>query len=74
MHAMLHPVLHVPEFDEPRREDSGRPDLWIGPQRDPNAPLLEIMAERIEPDTLWVFHVMPARPKFLALLDQEDQP
>lgn len=71
MHAMLNPLLYVPEFDEPRREGAGRPDLWIGPQRDRTAPLLEVMAERVPPRDVWVFHAMHARPKFLVLLDQE---
>jgi hypothetical protein len=71
IHAMLNAVLYVPEFDEPRIEGAGRPDLWIGPPRRPGGPLLEVMAERIPPRDLDVFPMMAARPKFLALLEEE---
>lgn len=56
------------------REDarSRRPDLYIGPQRQRGAPLLEIMVERVPPRGLVVFHVMEARTKFLALMDDEE--
>jgi hypothetical protein len=70
LHAMLKAFLHEPEFDEPRIEGRGRPDLWIGPQRTVGAPLLEVMTETVPPHDVLVFHVMLARPKFLALLDE----
>lgn len=72
VHAMLNHLLYVPEFDEARREGGSRPDLYIGPQRDRTAPLLEVMVERQPPRDVWVFHAMIARQKFLALLDEED--
>jgi hypothetical protein len=72
LHAMLHAYLHVPEFDEPRIEGLGRPDLWIGPQRVPGSALLEVMTVASPPRDLLVFHVMMARAKFLALLDEEE--
>jgi hypothetical protein len=61
---------YEPEFDE-RRDDQAtvRPSLWIGPSLDPRAPLLEVMAEVVPPRTIRVFHVMPAREKFLARID-----
>lgn len=72
LHAMLNAYLHEPEFDEPRIEGRGRPDLWIGPQRRLGAPLLEVMTEKIPPRDVQVFHVMEARAKFLALLDEDE--
>lgn len=71
LHAMLNAYLHEREFDDPRIEGRGRPDLWIGPQRTPGAPLLEVMTETVPPHEVLVFHVMLARPKFLALLDED---
>jgi hypothetical protein len=65
--------VFVPEFDEPRVPGHGRPDLYVGPTRRLGAPLLEVMAERIPPRDVEVFHVMQARPKFLALLDDEGE-
>lgn len=72
LHAMLYHLLHVEEFDRARREGGNRPDLYIGPQRDRTAPLLEVMVERQPPRDVWVFHAMIARRKFLDLLDEED--
>jgi hypothetical protein len=48
-----------------------RPDLWVGPPRQLGGTLLEVMAETIPPRDLLIFHVMQARPKFLALLDED---
>ncbi len=31
LHAMLNHYLYVAEFDEPRVEEAGRPDLYVGP-------------------------------------------
>jgi hypothetical protein len=70
LHALLNAYLHEPGFDEPRVEGHGRPDLWIGPQRTLGAPLLEVMTETVPPQDVLVFHVMLARAKFLALLDE----
>lgn len=72
LHALVNHVFLRPEFDEPRRAGSGRPDLYIGPQRQCGAPLLEVMVERVSPRGLVVFHVMEARAKFLALMDDEE--
>jgi hypothetical protein len=44
----------------------------FGPQRDADAPLLEVMIERLGPRTVRVFHVMAARDRFLALAEQEE--
>jgi len=54
-------------------------DLFIGPQRSAVAPLLEVMLERRPPSGLWVFHVMPLRPKFrdrmnAALIARKEKP
>jgi hypothetical protein len=67
---MLNAYLHVPAFDEPRVEGVSRPDLWIGPPRQLGGPLIEVMTETIPPRDVLVFHVMEARPKFLALLEE----
>lgn len=72
VHAMLNHLLYVPEFDHARREGGNRPDLYIGPQRDRTAPLLEVMAERVPPRDVWIFHAMIARRKFLDRLDEQD--
>lgn len=69
LNAMLNYYVHVPVFDEPRAGRATRPDLWIGPQRTLGAPLLEVMTEA-SASGLTVFHVMVARPKFLALLEE----
>jgi hypothetical protein len=62
VHAMLHPVYRVSPYGDARVDGLGAPDLWIGPGQD--GEMLEVMAA-VEPTTrtLWVFHVMPARPK-----------
>lgn len=72
LHAMLHYRVRVLEFDDARVEGHGRPDLYIGPQRRPGEPLLEVMVERIPPRDVEVFHVMPLRPIFWHLLDDEE--
>ena len=72
VHAMLEAYLYVPEFDDPRRAGSSRPDLWLGPPRRRGGPLLEVMAERVPPRDVVIFHVMEARPKFLAMLEQAE--
>ncbi|GAT07609.1 hypothetical protein H7I77_25350 [Mycolicibacterium novocastrense] len=72
-HAVSNARYYEPEFDEPSDDHSSiRPSLWIGPSLDPQAPLLEVMAEVIPPRTIRVFHVMGAREKFLARLDKEE--
>jgi hypothetical protein len=71
LHAMLNTYLHVPAFDGPRVAGAARPDLWIGPPRQLGGPLIEVMTETIPPRDVLVFHVMQARAKFLALLDEE---
>lgn len=68
LHAMSHHRFHLRRFDR-SRVDGVAPDLWIGPSRHPAAPLIEVMAEVIEPDTVRIFHVMAARRKFLDRLD-----
>lgn len=44
IHAMLNFYLWRPEFDEPRRPGSRRPDLFIGPPRRLGGVLIEVMA------------------------------
>lgn len=72
MHAVLNAWYHLPEFDEPRTDNGSRPDLWIGPPKGhlPGQDLIEVMAE-VHPTTrhLFIFHVMPIRPKMLALFE-----
>ncbi|PFG33036.1 hypothetical protein [Sanguibacter antarcticus] len=69
LHAMLNYDARFPGFDVPRAGCTTRPDLWIGPQRRRGAPLLEVMTETTGSGII-VFHVMIARPKFLALLEE----
>jgi len=70
LHAMLHAVYVETDFDEPRPPADIRPTLYIGPQRDPQAPLLEVMVEPRPPRGLHVFHVMPARRKHLSRMEE----
>lgn len=65
MYAIANAVYVEDEFDDPRPPSSIRPHLFIGPQRQPGAPLLEVMVEVRPPRGLHVFHVMPARTKHL---------
>jgi len=65
VHAMLHPVHHVRPYGDSRVEGLSAPDLFIGPGQD--GVLLEVMAAAESATrTLWVFHVMVARPKTIA--------
>jgi len=70
VHAMVNPYLYVPEFDEPRLAGTSRPDLWVGPPRQLGGDLIEVMAERLPPRDVVVFHVMIARSKHLALIEE----
>jgi len=72
LHAMLNHYLYVAEFDEPRVEEAGRPDLYVGPPRQLGGDLIEVMVERIPPRDVVIFHVMIARQKFLDLLDERE--
>jgi len=72
LHAMLNPLYHMPGFETSRVEGLNDPDLFIGPGRD--GALLEVMvAVESTTRTLWVFHVMPVRPKMLAKAKEENQ-
>ncbi len=70
LHAMLNHYLYVAEFDVPRVEGVGRPDLYVGPPRQLGGDLIEVMVERVPPRDVVIFHVMIARQKFLELLDE----
>ncbi len=70
LHAMLNHYLYVAEFDVPRVEGVGRPDLYVGPPRRLGGDLIEVMVERVPPRDVVIFHVMIARQKFLELLDE----
>lgn len=72
LHAMLNHYLVVEEFDDPRVEGASRPDLYIGPPRQLGGELLEVMAERVAPRDVVIFHVMIARAKFLDLLNDDE--
>ena len=45
--------------------------MFIGPPRQLGGPLIEVMVEAIPPRDLHVFHVMPARAKYLDLLKEK---
>lgn len=65
VHAMLKARWQVRSFEPSRVPGLADPDLYIGPTR--AGGLIEIMAS-VDPaaEVLWVFHVMPARPKIIA--------
>lgn len=58
---MLNAYLVIEEFDEPRVPGGVKPDLYVGPPRQKGGPLIEVMTYT-EDETLWVFHVMQAKP------------
>jgi hypothetical protein len=65
LHAIGNAYYVESEFDEPRIPGRVRPTLFIGPPRQPGAPLLEVMVEVVPPRGLHIFHVMIARQKHL---------
>ena len=69
LHAILHHVYRLQEFDEPRVGDR-KPDLFIGPTRD-RAQLLEVVAQITPPADIFVFHVMIARRKMIDIAERE---
>lgn len=46
LHAILNHYLFVPEFDDPRLEGAGRPDVYVGPPQQLGGSLIEVMVER----------------------------
>jgi len=70
--AIEYSLVVIPAFELSRWHGVPDPDLYIGPQIDPTAPLLEIMAAA-EPAGDRIFHAMPARPEFLALVETSPQ-
>lgn len=66
LHAILNAFYVEPDFDESRVPGKIRPTLFIGPPRDPDADLLEVMVE-VHPATrsMHIFHVMRAQQKHL---------
>ena len=71
LHAISNHRYHEPQFDDPRL-GGVKPDLWIGPSLQPRVPMIEVMAEVIPPNTVRIFHVMAARPKFLGYINQSE--
>lgn len=69
LHAMANAFYVEDGFDEARVPGGVRPTLYIGPQRRLGAPLLEVMVEVIPPRDLHIFHVMEARQKHLARME-----
>lgn len=69
VHAMLHAYYIDEAFDEPRVPTGRRPTLYLGPPRQLGGALLEVMVEVRPPRDVHVFHVMIARPKNLARLE-----
>jgi hypothetical protein len=57
MWAMSHALVNASLVGQSRHAGQPDPDLWIGPQRDPQAPLLEVIATVLPDRTLTVFHV-----------------
>lgn len=73
LYAMSNAYFRRAEFDEPRKPGASHPTLYIGPPRQLGGPLLEVMAEIVAPRGMHVFHVMPARAKFLAMMEEEQE-
>ena len=71
LHAMVHALYVETDFDNPRPPATIRPTLYIGPQRQRGAPLLEVMVEAAPPRGVHIFHVMPARAKHLARMKEK---
>lgn len=61
------------EFDDPRAPGHARPWLFIGPPRALGGPLLEVMVEVVPPRGMVIFHVMVARDKHLARMNDEEE-
>ena len=73
LYAIANAVYVEEEFDEPRVPGRVRPTLFIGPATPARGShLLEVMVEITPPRDLFIFHVMPARPKHLNRM--EDRP
>lgn len=70
LYAISNHHLWIKEFDD-SRVGGVRPDLYMGPSR-LGGPLLEIMTLRVPPRTVVIFHAMPAREKYLMLLEEEE--
>ena len=71
LHAMVHALYVEISFDDPRPPATIRPTLYIGPQRDRGAALLEVMVEATAPRGVHVLHVMPVRAKHLARMKEQ---
>ena len=71
VHAIANAVYVEVAFDEPRPPRSVGATLYIGPPRQRGGALLEVLVEVRPPRGLRVFHVMPARPKILARMEEE---
>lgn len=70
-HVMVNAYYVEAGFDVPRTPEGLAPTLFIGPPRQLGGPLLEVMAEVRPPRTVHVFHSMPARPKYLARMEND---
>src|SRR5690606_12246573 len=71
LYAMQNPVHVEPEFDESRDGTGEAAELFIGPRRLGGAPWGVVVRRRL-PRDLVVFHAMPARRKFLVLIEEEE--
>lgn len=71
LHAIANAVYVETDFEDPRPPSTDQPTLYIGPPRLPGRPWLEVMLEVRPPRGLHIFHVMEARPKHLARMEEE---
>lgn len=69
--AILNSLYKRTPMETSRERPGAVVDLYIGPQRDPNAPLLEVMVERFG-SRARIFHCMEARAKFLTRFTKGD--
>ncbi len=71
LHAIANAVYSEEDFDDGRHTSRfGYPTLFIGPQRQRSAPLLEVLCS-IDPstDTIFIFHVMSVAAENLIRAD-----
>lgn len=69
--AILHALYKKVPMETSRIQSGAVVDLYIGPQRDSSAPLLEVMVER-RGDRAYIFHCMHARLKFIRRFEEGD--
>jgi hypothetical protein len=71
--VVVAPTWKIEDFESSRMPGHRGPvDLYIGRQRDPDAPLLEVLVECIGPRTVLVLHAMELRDRTLKLVEEAE--